>query len=114
MPRAKRGFKSRRYHKKVLKQAKGFCAGKGRLIRQAMESVDKALQHAYKGRKLKKRDMRSLWQNRISAATKEQGVSYSKFMGGLKKKGIMLDRKMLSEIAMNHPEDFNSIVASVK
>ncbi len=110
MPRAKRGFKRRRHVKKVLKAAKGYHASRHRLIRTAMEAVDHALQYAYTGRKLKKRDFRALWQTRISAAAKAKGTSYSKLMGGLKKKSVELDRKMLSELAIHHPEDFNAIV----
>ena len=114
MPRAKRGFKRRRHTKKVLKAAKGYHASRHRLIRTAMEAVDHALQYAYVGRKLKKRDYRGLWQTRISAAVKKYGTSYSKFMGGLKKKSVELDRKMLSELAIHHPEDFAVIVEWAK
>ncbi|MFH1829781.1 MAG: 50S ribosomal protein L20 [Pseudomonadota bacterium] len=114
MPRVKRGTKARRRHNKVLKQVKGFHAGRSRLIRTAMEAVDHALKYAYTGRKLKKRDFRALWQTRIAAATKTHGTSYSRFMGDLKKKGSQLDRKMLSEMAINHPEDFAAVVTWAK
>lgn len=110
MPRVKRGFKARRRRKKVLKKAKGFHAGRGGLIRTAMGAVDKALQHAYVGRKLKKRDFRGLWQTRIAAAAKVSGTSYSSFMGNLRKKGSDLNRKVLSELAIHHPEDFAAII----
>ncbi|HQC50847.1 MAG TPA: 50S ribosomal protein L20 [bacterium] len=110
MPRVKRGFKARRRRNKVLKKAKGYYAARHRLVRTAMEAVDKALQHAYVGRKLKKRDFRALWQTRISAAAKANGTSFSKFMGGLKKKGSLLDRKVLSEIAVRYPQDFAAMV----
>jgi len=110
MPRVTRGFKARRRRNKVLKQAKGFHAGRRRLIRTAMEAVDNALLYAYAGRKQKKRDFRALWQTRISAAAKNNGTSYSKFMGALNKKSIHLDRKVLSEIAVHHPEDFTALV----
>ncbi len=110
MPRAKRGFKARRRRNRVLKQAKGFHAGRGNLIRGAMEAVDNALLQAYIGRKLKKRDYRALWQTRISAAAKQHGTSYSRLMGALKVKEAGLDRKVLSEIAIHHPEDFKTIV----
>lgn len=110
MPRVKRGFKARRRHKKVLKQARGFHSGRSRLIRTAMEAVDHALKYAYVGRKLKKRDFRGLWQTRIAAAAKEHGTNYSTLVGALKKKGADLDRKMLAEIAVNHPEDFAVVV----
>ncbi len=110
MPRVKRGFKARRRRNKVLKQAKGFHAGRSKLIRTAMEAVDHALKYAYTGRKLKKRDFRGLWQTRIAAAAKERGTSYSSLMGSLRKKGSELDRKMLAEMAVNHPEDFAAVV----
>ena len=110
MPRVKRGFKARRRHNKVLKQAKGFHAGRSKLIRTAMEAVDHALRYAYVGRKLKKRDFRGLWQTRIQAAARMSGTSYSRLMGDLKKRNVELDRKMLAELAGNHPEDFAAIV----
>lgn len=110
MPRAKRGFKRRRHVKKVLKQAKGYHASRHRLVRTAMEAVDHALKYAYVGRKLKKRDYRGLWQTRIAAAAKGHGTSYSRLMGDLRKKEVALDRKMLSELAVLHPEDFRAIV----
>lgn len=110
MPRAKRGFKRRRHVKKVLRQAKGYHASRHRLIRTAMEAVDHALRYAYVGRKLKKRDFRGLWQTRIAAAAKAHGSSYSRLIGGLKKRSAALDRKTLSELALRHPEDFRAIV----
>jgi large subunit ribosomal protein L20 len=114
MPRAKRGFKSRRYHKKVLKAAKGYHGARSTLIRTAMEAVDHALQYAYVGRKLKKRDYRGLWQTRIAAAAKMSGTSYSRLIGDLKKKGSELDRKVLADLAANHPADFAAIVEWAK
>lgn len=114
MPRAKRGFKRRRHVKKVLKQAKGYHASRHRLVRTAMEAVDHALKYAYVGRKLKKRDFRGLWQTRISAAAKKSGTSYSRLVGNLKKKSVELDRKMLAELAVNHPADFAAIVEWAK
>lgn len=110
MPRAKRGFKRRRHVKKVLKQAKGYHSARSKLTRTAMEAVDHALKYAYVGRKLKKRDYRGLWQTRIAVAAKANGTSYSKLIGCLKKKGVELDRKVLSEIAIRHPKDFAAIV----
>jgi len=110
MPRVKRGFKARRRRNKVLKMAKGYHGGRSRLIRTAMEAVDKALQYAYVGRKLRKREFRGLWQTRISAAAKSHGTSYSKLIGGLNKKGSELDRKTLSELAIHHPKDFEAVV----
>lgn len=114
MPRVKRGTKARRRHNRVLKQAKGFHGGRSRLVRTAMEAVDHALKYAYTGRKLKKRDFRGLWQTRIAAAAKVNGTSYSRLMGDLRKKGSQLDRKMLSEMAVNHPEDFAAVVEWAK
>lgn len=110
MPRVKRGFKARRRRKKILQRAKGFHAGRHRLVKQATESVDRALAAAYVGRKQRKRDFRGLWQTRIAAAAKMNGTSYSKFIGGLKKKGTEIDRKMLAELAIHHPDDFKAIV----
>ena len=114
MPRAKRGFKRRRHVKKVLKAAKGYHASRHRLVRTAMEAVDHALQYAYVGRKLKKRDYRGLWQTRIAAAAKGHGTSYSRLIGHLKKRNVELDRKMLAEVALKHPEDFKAIVEWAK
>ncbi len=93
-----------------MKAAKGYHGSRHRLVRTAMEAVDHALRYAYVGRKLKKRDFRGLWQTRISAAAKQHGTSYSRLIGGLKKKNVGLDRKMLSELAVRHPEDFKAIV----
>ena len=114
MPRVRRGFKARRRRNRVLKQAKGFFSARHRLIRTAMEAVDNALSSAYVGRKLRKRDFRRLWQTRISAAAKLNGTSYSKLMGALCKKGITLNRKMLAEIAVNHPDDFKTVVSAAQ
>lgn len=110
MPRVKRGIRGAKRRKQVLKQAKGFFGGRHRLLRTAAQAVDKALTHAYVGRKLKKRDFRGLWQTRISAAAKENNLSYSKLMGNLKKKDVLLNRKILSELAVSHPNDFAAIV----
>lgn len=114
MARAKRGFKGKRRHKKVLKQARGYLGGRSKLFRTAQEAVDKALAYAYDDRKVKKRTFRSLWQTRISAATKENGLSYSKFIAGLKKVGVALDRKILAELAAVHPKDFAKLVEMAK
>jgi len=114
MARVKRGPKARRRRKKVLAQAQGFYGGRHRLFRTASEAVDRALVYAYAGRKLKKRDFRQLWQIRISAATKELGTSYSRFMHGLKQKGIGLNRKILSELAIHQPKDFKKLVELTK
>lgn len=111
MPRAKRGFKARRRRNKVLKMAKGYYGGRSKLIRTATEAVEKGLDYAFRHRKSKKRDFRALWNVRISAAAKENGISYSKFMNGLKKAGIGVDRKILAELAITQPKDFAALVA---
>ena len=103
MARVKRAVNSRKNHKKVLKLAKGYYGGKSRLFKTANESVIRALRNAYVGRRLKKRDFRRLWIARINAATRMNGLSYSRFMNGIKLAGIDMNRKMLSEIAINDP-----------
>lgn len=105
---------SRRKHKKILKQAKGYLALKSRSIRKAKEAVLHAGQYAYHGRKLKKRDFRGLWITRIGEAAKSEGISYSLFMNKLKKAKIELDRKTLSDLVVNDPAVFKHIVSSVK
>ena len=110
MPRAKRGFKARRRRNKVLKAAKGYYGGRSKLIRTATEAVEKGLDYAFKHRRAKKRDFRGLWNVRISAAAKEHGISYSRLISGLKKAGVALDRKILSDLAMSHPKDFAAVV----
>lgn len=114
MPRAKGGPKTRRRRKKVLKLAKGYWGGKHRLYRTATEAVDKALGYAYRDRRLKKRSFRGLWIIRINAAIRPHGLSYSKFINGLKKTGITLDRKVLADIAVNDPAGFAKIAQTVK
>ncbi len=114
MPRAKRGFKARRRRKKVLKQASGYRGGRSKLFRTAQEAVDKGLQYAYKDRRLKKRDFRSIWIMRINAAVREAGLSYSKFINGLKKASILLDRKVLSDIAIQDSLGFGKLIEKVK
>ncbi len=110
MPRAKRGFRGAKRRTGVMKQAKGYSGARHRLIRTALEAVDKALSYAYVGRKLRKRDFRGLWQTRIAAAAKANGTSYSALMGALKKKDMQLNRKMLAELAQGRPADFQAIV----
>lgn len=105
---------SARRHRKVLKAAKGFRQARRTRIQTAKEAVLHAGAYAFHGRKLRKRDIRSLWIVRLSAAVKELGVSYSRFISALKKENIILDRKILSEIAINHPEDFKEIVKESK
>jgi large subunit ribosomal protein L20 len=110
MARVTRGFKARRRRNKVLKLAKGFRGGRHRLYRTATEAVDRALSYAYRDRRNKKRDFRRLWITRISAAAKQNGTSYSKLMGGLKKAGVEMDRKVLSNMAILDPNAFSKVV----
>lgn len=114
MARVKRAVNARKYHKKILKLAKGYYGGKSKLFKTANESVIRALRNAYVGRKLKKRDFRKLWIARINAATRINGLSYSKFINGIKLAGIDLNRKMLSEIAINDPKAFTELVETAK
>lgn len=114
MPRAKGGFKSRRRRKKVLEQAKGYIGGKSRLYKAARETVEKALQYAFRDRRAKKREFRSLWIIRINAAARATGMTYSQFMAGIKKAGIGLDRKALASLAYDDPAAFGKIVETVK
>ena len=114
MARVKRAMNARKKHKKVLKLAKGFRGARSKLYRPANEFVMKALAHAYKGRKLKKRDFRQLWIARINAGTRMHGLSYSKFMNGLRKSNITINRKMLSEMAIYDPEGFAQLVETAK
>lgn len=109
MPRVKRGTVRRAKRKKLLKRAKGFYATKSKLYRAAKESVDKALNYAYAGRRRKKRDFRRLWIVRIGAAARMNGLSYGEFISGLKAAGVALDRKNLAELAVNHPAAFTSL-----
>ena len=113
MPRVKRGFKARRRRNKVLKLAKGYRGARSRLFKTATEAVDRALKYAYRDRRVRKREFRGLWIVRISAAAKNNGISYSRFMGALKKADIGLDRKVLSEMAVRDPERFASLVKMV-
>jgi large subunit ribosomal protein L20 len=110
MPRVTRGFKARHRRKKILKLAKGFRGGRHRLFKTATEAVDRALSYAYRDRRTRKRDFRRLWITRISAAAKLNGTSYSKFMGGLKKAGVEMDRKALSNMAILDPNAFTQVV----
>jgi len=110
MSRIKSGKVTRRRHKKVLKQTKGFWGQRKNVFRRAKETLLRAMAFAFKGRKLKKRDMRALFIARISAAAKENGISYSKFMNGLKNKEVELNRKMLSQIAVFDPQIFSKLV----
>jgi large subunit ribosomal protein L20 len=113
MPRAKRGFKARRRRNKTLKMAKGYRGARSRLYKTATEAVDRALKYAYRDRRVRKREMRGLWIIRISAAVKQHGLSYSRFIGALKKANIALDRKVLSEMAIHDPERFGQLIKMV-
>jgi large subunit ribosomal protein L20 len=114
MPRVKRGVTARARHKKVLKKAKGYYGARSRVFRTAKQAVIKAGQYAYQGRKQRKRNFRSLWIIRINAAVNQHGLSYSKFIAGLKKAQIAIDRKILAEIAVQDKPTFAVIVAKVK
>ncbi|ASQ49080.1 50S ribosomal protein L20 [Leptotrichia sp. HSP-334] len=114
MPRVKTGIIRRKRHKKVLKEAKGYRGSTKSNYRKANEAVKKAMAYATEHRKQKKRKMRELWIIRINAATRLNGVSYSRFMNGLKKAGIELDRKVLADLALNNPAEFAKLVEKVK
>jgi len=114
MPRAKRGNKRLERRKKILKLAKGYRGTKSKLYRSAKESVERGLNFAYTGRKLKKRDFRSLWIVRIGAAARLNGINYSQLMHGLKLAGVELDRKVLADLAVNQPEAFSGLAAQAK
>ncbi len=114
MPRAKRGFKARRRRKKILKLARGMYASRSTTFSTAKRAVYKALKHAYAGRKQRKRDFRSLWIVRINAACRERGITYSRFINGLKVANITLNRKILADMAVNDPQAFQAVVQKVK
>ena len=114
MPRVKRGVTARARHKKVLALAKGFRGRRKNVFRIAKQAVMKAGQYAYRDRRAKKRVFRRLWIARINAASRQEGLSYSKFIAGLKKAAIDLDRKVLADLAVNDPAAFSGIVAKVK
>ena len=113
MARVKGAMNTRKRHKKILKLAKGYRGAKSKLFRTANQAVMKSLSYAYRDRKAKKREFRQLWIARINAAARMNGMSYSVFMNGLKKKGIEINRKMLSEIAVSDPEAFKKLVDQV-
>lgn len=114
MPRVKRGVTARARHKKVLKAAKGYYGARSRVFRTAKQAVIKAGQYAYEGRKQRKRQFRALWIIRINAATNELGMSYSKFINGLKKANIEIDRKILADIAVRDKNTFAVIANKAK
>ena len=110
MARVKRGVISRAKHKKVLKAVKGQWGRRKNTIRVARQAMEKAMQYAYRDRRNKKRDFKSLWIQRINAGVRSEGITYSRFIHGLNKSGIKLDRKILAEIAYDNPEAFKTIV----
>jgi large subunit ribosomal protein L20 len=114
MPRSKNAVASRARRKRILEQAKGFYGKRKNVYTVAKNVVEKGLTYAYVGRKLKKREYRTLWIARINAAVREQGLSYSVFMDKIHKAGIEIDRKMLADLAMNNPESFKALVDQVK
>jgi large subunit ribosomal protein L20 len=114
MPRAKGGYKTRRRRKKVLKMAKGYYSARSRLYRVATQAVDRALLNAYRDRRAKKREFRSLWIIRINAAARALGMTYSQFMNKLKNMNIQMNRKALADLAYNDPNAFNNLVEMVK
>lgn len=114
MPRAKGGFKTRRRHKKLLKLTKGYWGQRKNVFRRAKETLERALVYAYRDRRQRKRDFRRLWQIRINAASRLHGLNYSKFMGGLKKAGVELDRKVLAYLAITEPDTFGKLVEIAK
>jgi large subunit ribosomal protein L20 len=114
MARVKRGVTAHAKHKKILAEAKGYYGRRKNTIRTAKQSVERSLQYEYVGRKLKKRTFRALWIQRVNAAVRELGLTYSKFIAGLAKAGIEVDRKVLSDLAIREPEAFKALVDKVK
>ncbi|MBE0557927.1 MAG: 50S ribosomal protein L20 [Proteobacteria bacterium] len=114
MPRVKRGFKARRRRNKVLKLAKGYRGARSKLFRSATEAVDRALNYAFRDRRVKKRDFRALWIARINAAARDNGLSYSRLIHGLKLAEVALDRKIMAELAVADPAGFAAIAETAK
>lgn len=114
MPRAKGGIVTRRRHKKILKLAKGYWGRKSKIFRPANQQVMKSLAYAYRDRRVRKREFRQLWITRINAAARQNGISYSRLMSGLKKAGVDVNRKMLAELAVNDAKVFSELVAVAK
>ena len=110
MPRIKRGLMTHKRHKKILDRAKGYWGGRHRLFKTANEAVNHALQYAYRDRRVRKRDFRRLWIARINAATRQNGMQYSRFIEGLTKAGVQIDRKILSDMAINDQTGFAALV----
>ncbi len=114
MPRVKRAVHSHKKRRKILKAAKGFRGGRGRLLRSAKEAVARALQYAYRDRRTKKREIRSLWITRVNAAARVNGLSYSQFLFGLKKAGVEIDRKVLADMAINDSAGFRTLAETAR
>jgi len=114
MARVKRGFKARRRRNKILKLAKGYRGARSKLFRSATEAVDRALNYAFRDRRVKKRDFRGLWIARINAAARENGLSYSRLIHGLKQADIALDRKIMADLAVNDPAAFSVVAETAK
>jgi large subunit ribosomal protein L20 len=114
MARVKRGYKARRRRKAIMKAARGFYGGRSRIYRIAIQAVHRAWQNQYRHRRLRKRDFRALWIVRINAAARERGMSYSKFMGALKKANVTLDRKALAYLAFKEPAAFDAVAEVAK
>ncbi|MBV8183712.1 MAG: 50S ribosomal protein L20 [Hyphomicrobiales bacterium] len=114
MARVKRGVTSHAKHKKVIKAAKGYYGRRKNTIRVAKQAVEKAMQYAYRDRKVRKRNFRALWIQRLNAAVREHGLTYSRFIDGLTKAGVGVDRKVLADLAMHEPAAFNAVVEKVK
>ncbi len=114
MPRVKRGFKARQRRNKVLKLAKGYRGARSKLFRSATEAVDRALNYAFRDRRVKKRDFRALWITRINAAARINGLSYSKLIHGLKTAKVEIDRKVLADLAVSDPQGFAQIASLAK
>ena len=113
MPRSVNAVASRRRRKKVLNLAKGYWGSRSKVFTVAKNTVEKGLQYAYRDRKVKKRDFRGLWIQRINAAARQEGLSYSAFMGKYNKSGMTLNRKVLADLAMNHPDAFKAVLSKL-
>ncbi len=114
MPRVKRGVPARRRRNRILRKARGYYGGRGNLLKTAREAVEKGWKYAYRDRKQRKRAFRALWIARINAAAREHGLSYSRFMHGLKEAGVEIDRKVLAELAISDPQTFGALAEKAK
>jgi large subunit ribosomal protein L20 len=114
MPRVKRAITAKKKRRKILKMAKGFFGARSRLLRTATEATDRAMKYAYRDRRVRKRDFRKLWIARINAAARIHGISYSRFIDGIKKAHVDIDRKMLADLAVHDPQGFSQIVSLAK